>query len=403
MVIPMRVIRSEAGEIEEIPGWILLFGRRKTGKTFMLRHQIKHDAFFSVRRDLSIEECRDLDELVHKVRDALSNHKTVILDEFQRLPGRVIDDLAQLHPAGRLILSGSSMAVVGEVLSKKSPLLGLVTPYRLGLIRPSDMLTELLKHFDAVTSVKLGAFLRDPWLIPLLGKDFRKTLLRLIRYTKLSVPGLIGEVFTEEQRRLTTIYDAIIRLIGSGCWDTRRISSVMYSRGLINEPGTNRVSSFVTNLEKMGVVESMPLTGRRPKHLRLQSSVMMLHFYLEDRYAISERDFSPEEVLPTAEVLVGREVENFVVDLLAQLGGLRKEKRLEDEIDGILTRRNRIVRVIEVKWRPLKAGDVQRFLESASDLPGEKVFVCTKKRATRIQDVKVMDAMDLASLAQGSA
>ena len=45
----MNVIqRKEAGEIAEAPGWLLVFGRRKVGKTFLVKNTLRWDVYFSV-------------------------------------------------------------------------------------------------------------------------------------------------------------------------------------------------------------------------------------------------------------------------------------------------------------------------------------------------------------------
>mgnify|MGYP007013844775 CR=1 FL=1 len=48
------MVRSEARELEELSGWIIVYGRRRTGKTFMLRNLMSWDAYVLVRRDLSL-------------------------------------------------------------------------------------------------------------------------------------------------------------------------------------------------------------------------------------------------------------------------------------------------------------------------------------------------------------
>jgi len=38
--------RFESREIDESRGWLLLFGRRKTGKTFLVRNMLKYNFYF---------------------------------------------------------------------------------------------------------------------------------------------------------------------------------------------------------------------------------------------------------------------------------------------------------------------------------------------------------------------
>ncbi len=82
-----------------------------------------------------------------QVRDK-DDKNVVVVDELQRLPENFID---LLHFAkekkAKLILLGSSMRVLKNVLSAIGPLLGLVRPVRLDLIRPSDML-KVFRNVD---------------------------------------------------------------------------------------------------------------------------------------------------------------------------------------------------------------------------------------------------------------
>ncbi|RLE93421.1 MAG: hypothetical protein DRN04_07110 [Thermoprotei archaeon] len=48
------IYRTEVLDISKIPGWILIYGRRKVGKTFLVKNFIPHDEYFLVRRDLTI-------------------------------------------------------------------------------------------------------------------------------------------------------------------------------------------------------------------------------------------------------------------------------------------------------------------------------------------------------------
>ncbi len=48
------IYRDEADEIKKIKGWILIYGRRKVGKTFLIKNFLDYDVFFRVNRDGSI-------------------------------------------------------------------------------------------------------------------------------------------------------------------------------------------------------------------------------------------------------------------------------------------------------------------------------------------------------------
>lgn len=168
-MVKIKIERSEVKDIKANPGWSLIYGRRKVGKTFMLKNYVPYDIYFSVRIDrsvscsgLPVSEFKELDDFKRAVTDSLTKEKTVVVDGFQRLPVNILEDIAQAHPKGRLILTGSSMKVTKEIIDKKSPLLGLMMPYRLGLISPPDVLKKVSQHIGIEKAIEFGPLFSDP-------------------------------------------------------------------------------------------------------------------------------------------------------------------------------------------------------------------------------------------------
>jgi AAA+ ATPase superfamily predicted ATPase len=98
--------------------WTLLYGRRKVGKTFILKHFVKLDHYAYVGRDgtvwvekADVERFTVLEDFIRFTCGALQAGKTVAIDEFQRLPEHVLERIAGVHPNGKLVLSGSNMSV----------------------------------------------------------------------------------------------------------------------------------------------------------------------------------------------------------------------------------------------------------------------------------------------------
>jgi hypothetical protein len=58
------------------------------------------------------------------------------------------------------------MSVIKKLFGSKSPLPGLAMQYRLGLIRPVNILRELSKKMDAMQAIELAPYLADAWTIP---------------------------------------------------------------------------------------------------------------------------------------------------------------------------------------------------------------------------------------------
>jgi AAA+ ATPase superfamily predicted ATPase len=81
------IYRDEADEIKKMKGWILIYGRRKVGKTFLIRNFLDYDVFFRVNRDGSIlaekfvmNRISNMDEFSKIVVDLLNRGSTVVID-----------------------------------------------------------------------------------------------------------------------------------------------------------------------------------------------------------------------------------------------------------------------------------------------------------------------------------
>jgi len=403
------IYRDEADEIKKMKGWLLIYGRRKVGKTFLIKNFLDYDVFFRVNRDGSISAekfvlsvINSMDDFSRVVSELLSANKTVVIDEFQRLPEPVLEKISTLHPKGKLMLSGSSMRVIKKLFGSKSPLLGLAMQYKLGLIKPKNMLRELSKKMGSIQSIELAPYLADAWTIPFFRKenDSAKVVYGLLKYSKLTIPSLVGEIFTEEEREFTKIYEAVLRLIGAGEWNYKNISSILASRKLIERADSSLILPYIKNMEAMGLIESLPVFNSKKKMYKLSSPIMEAFFYLADRYGFEDRDASFEEVLPAIEKLINFAVQNFIADLFASVYGGKKEYHVtpSNEIDFIITVRNKAVLVGEVKWGKYDSGDLKKFMEKSDFIKAEKVFITKKKKEAVIDSVKILDADDILAM-----
>jgi len=94
----LRIPRSEPEKLNAMPGWVLLHGRRKVGKTYILLNHVPHDVYVMVRRD-GVALSDDLparrfdtgEALFDAIAPLVREGKTVIIDEVQRSKA----DLAQ--------------------------------------------------------------------------------------------------------------------------------------------------------------------------------------------------------------------------------------------------------------------------------------------------------------------
>ena len=362
----------------------------------MLRDLCKFERYYTVKKDLSIvckEKTLTIDGCVDEIKKLLSENKTVVLDEFQRLNESVLEELSLVHPKGRLIVSGSSLRIVKKIFEPKSPLLGFFMPMKIGLINPTDTIKGI-KESDNEKRIALATFIREPWIIPLYNKEnIVEYVYEIISKSRYTITALIGEIFTEEERELTKKYEAIIRLIGSGIWNTKQLTSLLYGKKLIPDPSPTHVIQYLKNLEEMEIVESIKLHKAKGRYYRLISPIMNVYYYIESRYDISNRAVSLEEIKPTLEKLINLEIQNFVADIFAELHKGRKEYSVapDKEVDFIITIRNKPAIIGEVKWKKVSQSDIQKFLKNTERMRGKRILIC-KSGDKEDKDVEILDA-----------
>lgn len=107
---------------------------------------------------------------------------------------------------------------------------------------------------DAMQAIELAPYLADAWTIPFYTKesDSEKVIYDLLKYSKFTVPSLVGEIFTEEEREFTKVYEAILRLIGAGELDYKNIASILASRKVITRADSSLIIPYIKNMEGMG-------------------------------------------------------------------------------------------------------------------------------------------------------
>ncbi len=404
-MVNIKLRRTISGSIDTLPGWALVYGRRKVGKTYILENYVSHDVYMGVRLDgsiwirgMDIGHIGEIAELPQMVSRLLKEGRTVVIDEFQRLPMWVLEDIARAHPSGRLILSGSSMRVSHSIMGRNSPLLALLRPFKIGPVSPSDLLVDLSSKYSATKAVEHASILRDPWTVPFFEeKDPLKHLVEMLPHL---VPGLVGEIFSADERELTRTYSAILAIIGSGDGDPQKVAKKMHDRGITTTGASSNVIPYMNNMVEMGMLERTKVYGKRKYNYSIPSFPMTLFYYLESRYAISDGHVPYEGIRPTADNVLRTGIESFVADLLVEVVGGRKEliKSSDREIDVLVTVRNKPALVGEVKWGKVVSADVNKFLEKVKGFKCRKVFVCRR----RIKDdrVEVLTPADLLKMAE---
>ncbi|MCS7369152.1 MAG: AAA family ATPase [archaeon GBS-70-058] len=373
----LNINRREEEEVRKLKGWIMVYGRRKTGKTYMLRKVFRNAQYFMITRAGYIihEEEREytymnVKEAISRVGSLLDNDETVIIDEFQRLPEFLWEEIALHHPNGKLIASGSSLGIISKVFNRRSPLLGLLSPLKLDIISYSDTIMAL-KNLTKTPkdTVMWGLIFRDPWVIPILSieADIITETCGKAYYLAASTQGLIGEVFEEEERALTRIYDAILRLVGEGVWKPSEIAGILTSNNMIMG-GQSTVTGILERLVNMGLLEKIPLWKTRGArfYFKHRSPIVSIIQYIDQKLNITETPNINVKREIVANVL-SREIQFSLGEMMAEyIGGRRAYTILPDgDIDiVILDERGRAPIIgYEVKIGDIEVSEAKKAIE----------------------------------------
>jgi AAA+ ATPase superfamily predicted ATPase len=267
IIIMIIITREEAKFINESRKWILLYGRRKTGKTFLVKNFVKYDEYFFVKRDKTIinKESMSYETFRELLKEYVKNNKTVVVDEFHRLGDDFLDLLHSIGSGGKIILVSSTLHLSKKILAAKSPLLGLVAEIPLGLLPLEECYKELSKlNFSKREALELSVFCREPITIEYVqkGKSAREIISNLIYSTRHLVPALLGEIFLEEEKTLSKVYEGILRAIAVGKNRAGEIANYLYSRKLIEKESSTMIQQYLKNLIDFGIIKKVLIVNK---------------------------------------------------------------------------------------------------------------------------------------------
>ena len=401
----MIVKRKEVEAIKPIKKWLLVFGRRKTGKTFLVENFLSYDEYFFVKRNRSIISKKDgktinYETLTSLIGRSLADGKTVVVDEFHRLGEDFLDFIHSAERGGKLILISSTLFLSKNLFASRSPILGLFAEVPIGLIGLDDTVTALKKPgIDRKFLTEMGILLREPLAIDYYGpEDPRKLMARVITHSIRTVPALVGEIFSEEERTLSAVYDGILRAIAGGKTVSSEISSHLFSRGLIKKDDPSLIQQYLSNLTEFGIIKRIKVHGKKRFIYKHVSPLVRIFYYADEKYNISERALSGGEMERLVEEMMPRLVEDEIRGLLAERLGLEEgvAEAKDFDVDGCLLRFSRPEVALEVKWRE-KLGDreVSKIAEWLNRLGAKrKILFVPDKRKVAAKGVEVVDILD---------
>ncbi|MDT7876620.1 MAG: AAA family ATPase [Sulfolobaceae archaeon] len=368
----LYIRRREEEKIKRIKNWTLIYGRRKTGKSTLVKKNLKMDYYVLIadsNNGITLDDkVVRIDDAIKEVKHVLQKGGVAVVDEFQRLPEVYWAMISNWDREGILVIIGSSYGIVNKVFDRNSPLLGLFTPIEIDIISYEDVLIQLK---DPV----LSTLYRDPWIIPFINSY--EEFVNRIKEFSLIAKGLIGEVFKEEERQLTDIYYKILLLIGEGIWKTSEIAGIIQPKG-----GEGTISSMVNKLVKMGLAQKIP-TLSKEKYYKIRSPPLSLTLYAESKYAVSETDLEVKD-LP-----IGREVQFSIGEMLSKyFGGVQYYSPKED-IDVIIVKKKKPIWAFEVKMGEFTSSEAKEAVKKMSKIAEKVGLVSLRERPPDYGDISI--------------
>ena len=349
----MEILRREYKDVKNFSSWTLVYGRRKVGKSFLVRRYVNYDLYYVITRDLQAyfpdeKAYKSLNDAFQLTVSKLREDKTVVIDEFQRMPEKYWDGLSAEHPNGKLILVGSSFRIMSKLVDRQSPLLGLVLPYKLDIIHYADVLRQ-------VKDPLLSMIYRDPWTLSFVKSvnDLEDKAYQLYMVAK----ALIGEIFEEEERQLTNLYEAILLSLAEGEWNTAIIANSLNSKGF--NVTASSVSGYLDILHGMGLVEKIPIYGEKRKarwYYKISSPIISLIFYAEAKYSVSFTE-------SVGELPIGREVQFSIGEMLAEKYNATFAYSPYEDIDIVLMDKGKPIIGYEVKIGEFSKSEAEKAVE----------------------------------------
>ncbi len=398
----------ETNLLRETKKWVLVYGRRKTGKTFLVENFIKTNEYFFVKRDRTIisknNKLLAYDTFLEILERGLKQNNTIVVDEFHRLPEDFLDFLQALEKKGKLILVSSTLHLAKKFFSSNSPLLGFFSEMPISLVRLSDVLNSLKNKIgDKKHLVESSILLREPMSIQeFSAKETAKESFRKILVSSSNtIPALVGEVFVEEERDISATYEGILRAVANRKGITGEISSYLYAARLIKKDDPSTIQQHLQNLIKFGVLKRIKVFDKNKYIYKHASPLAALFYYADEKYNVSERkmDVTSNELESIIEKFMPFLVEDNIREFLAEKLGLTPSLMLEKDfdVDVLLLKFKKPAVAAEIKWKNKITADDVRKAEETLEKTGAKrkiLFVPNKKMVKQKTFLEVTDATD---------
>ncbi len=420
------------------PQLIIIYGRRRVGKTFLLREFLRnHEGAYvlltadSLRENLSalrhefhrvtgkeyfLRVEAGMHDLLKLFRDEVSGRRiALVLDEFQYLitlePGiltvlqKAWDELLKDSNIF-LVLCGSSVGMMERLLEYKNPLYGRrtgqwkVEPFSIEGI--AEMFPK--RSFEDVVKI-YAVFGGVPYYLDLI--DGRLSVEENIRVKVLSKGEVLyeePEFLLREEFREPRTYKLIMKYLALGYVTLGELVSVTgFDRG--------NLSKYLETLESIGLVGYELPYGKR-KRGRYFIKDNFINFWFRYVYPnkgdleIGRVDEVFQKIMRNLNTYYGLAFERLILEMLAHKlidfghSEVRRWWHKGDEIDALAFTPNEAI-AIEVKWRDLSREEAEKILDELVrkarriGFKGEVRHYLIAKRIERKKRINALDLKDL--------
>ena len=403
----MIIERYETEEIKKIKKWLLIFGRRKTGKTFLVENFLTYDDYFFVKRDRSIISKKDRKEITYDtfttlIERELSNGKTIVIDEFHRLDESFFDFIHYIEKNGKLILISSTLYLSKKMFSSRSPILGFFAEVPISIISLKDTLKHLKKYkMDKKQLLELSIILREPLMIEFFDEkeDPRRIIARSIMYSVKTVPALVGEIFTEEERSISAVYEGILRAIANGKTVSGEISSYLFSRKLIKKDDPSIIQQYLKNLMEFGIIKRLKVYGKNKLVYKHISPLSRIYYYADEKYNVSERKVNEKEIKRIIDEIMPMMVEDSIREFISEKYDLEETlfEAKDYDVDGCLLKFKIPEIALEIKWgKKINIEEIENNLKRIKSK--KKLLFVQDKREIKVDKKNHIDVIDIFDL-----
>ncbi len=384
--------------------WRFIYGRRKTGKTFFVKEFTEYDDYYFVGKDGSVWdeglERMDTDTFIALFKRTVGKRR-IVIDEFHRLPVSFMDILHQTGRKGALTVLSSTRWLSRDVLGKGSPVLGLFSPVPFGPASSIDVLSYLQSRTGPIEAIEAAPFLREPILIDGYNGNSAAYIPNFMWTSGLLLREMVREVFDEEGRTISDVYDGILEAVASGKQVSGEISSFLFSRGLIKKDSPGQIQSYLKVLFEIGLLHRMEVLGKGRSQYRHVSALFDLFYCLRTKYGLGEQDLPIGFVRQVYKERLPHYVEDLVATFLAEKFGLKRAIHNEPELDIVLMKFKRMEVVGEVKWGRLKEQEAMAVSSRLEEVEASRRLLIVKDKKglpQRIGSVELMGPRDLIEL-----